>query len=155
MTEEDLVDLVRAEQEKPAWTFAQFAEELHHPHGWQLVACAGEPCRFAGYICCRTVAGEAEILKIAVTPSFRGQGVGGRLLQAAIARMAAEKATRCYLEVRDSNRIARGLYEKFGFREIGHRKGYYTSPREDAIVYKLSLTRERKLPQKEPAETTS
>ena len=141
MTEEDLVDLVQAEEEKPAWTFAQFAEELHHPYGWQLVAFTREPYQFGGYICCRSVAGEAEILKIAVTPTFRGQGVGSLLLQAAVTRMVEEKATRCYLEVRDSNIVAKGLYEKFGFRQIGHRKGYYSSPREDAIVYKLGLAK--------------
>jgi ribosomal-protein-alanine N-acetyltransferase len=141
MSEGDLVDLVRAEQEKPAWTAAQFAEELYHQYGWQLVACIRDPYQFAGYICCRAVAGEAEILKIAVTEPFRRQGVGALLLGKAIDRMVEEKVTRCYLEVRDSNHIAKSLYEKYGFRQIGHRKGYYISPREDAIVYKLSLAK--------------
>lgn len=136
-----MVDLVMAEQEKPAWTAAQFAEELYHPRAWQLVACHGEDSQFAGYICCRTVAGEAEILKITVIQLFRGLGVGSLLLQTAIKRMAEEGATRCYLEVRESNGKARNLYEKFGFRRIGHRKNYYSSPREDAIVYKLNMPR--------------
>jgi len=141
MTEADLVDLVLAEQEKPAWTAAQFAEELYHPCAWQLVACQGEPSQFAGYICCRSVASEAEILKFAVTEQFRGQGVGNLLLQAALTRMAEDGASLCYLEVRDSNAIARSLYEKFGFRQIGHRRDYYSSPREAAIVYKLRIAK--------------
>jgi ribosomal-protein-alanine N-acetyltransferase len=141
MTEADLVDLVLAEQEKPSWTAAQFAEELYHPCGWQFVACQGEPSQFAGYICCRLVAGEAEILKIVVTQHFRGQGVGSLLLQAALTRMAEKGASRCYLEVRDSNGIARSLYEKFGFRQIGYRRDYYSSPREAAVVYKLGIAK--------------
>ncbi|RJX34422.1 MAG: ribosomal-protein-alanine N-acetyltransferase [Desulfurivibrio sp.] len=141
MTEADLVDLVLAEQERPAWTAAQFAEELYHPAGWQLVFCQGEPGRLVGYICCRSVAGEGEILKIAVVVQCRGQGIGSLLLQTALSRMAAEGTGRCYLEVRDSNSIARNLYEKFGFRQIGLRKGYYNSPREDAVVYKVNIPR--------------
>jgi len=141
MTGADLVDLVLAEQEKPAWTATQFEEELYHPCAWQLVACHGEADRFAGYICCRSVAGEGEILKFAVVEPCRGQGVGTLLLQAALKRMAEEGAGRCYLEVRDSNAIARGLYEKFGFRQIGYRRDYYSSPREAAIVYKLRIAK--------------
>lgn len=141
MTEADLVDLVLAEQEKPSWTAAQFAEELYHPCAWQFVVCQGEPSQFAGYICCRLAAGEAEILKIVVTHNFRGQGVGSLLLQAALKRMAEEGASRCYLEVRDSNGIARSLYEKFGFRQIGYRRDYYSSPREAAVVYKLGIAK--------------
>jgi ribosomal-protein-alanine N-acetyltransferase len=41
------------------------------------------------------------------------------------------------LEVRESNASARGLYEKQGFREAGRRRGYYTDPVEDAILYSL------------------
>jgi len=141
MTEADLVDLVLAEQEKPAWTAAQFAEELFHPCAWQFVACQDGPSLFAGYICCRSVAGEAEILKIVVTQHFRGQGVGSLLLQAALQRMADKGARRCYLEVRDSNGIARSLYEKFGFHQIGYRRDYYSSPREAAVVYKLGIAK--------------
>ncbi|MBU4262311.1 MAG: ribosomal protein S18-alanine N-acetyltransferase [Proteobacteria bacterium] len=141
MTEADLVDLVLAEEEKPAWTAAQFAEELYHPYAWQFVACHGETSRFAGYICCRSVVGEGEILKFSVIRDFRGQGVGRLLLQSALQRMAEEGASRCYLEVRDSNDIARDLYEKFGFRQIGYRRDYYSSPREAAVVYKLNIAK--------------
>lgn len=141
MTEDDLVELVLAEEEKPAWTAAQFAEELYHPCAWQFVACHDGSSRFAGYICCRFVAGEAEILKFSVIRQFRGQGLGRLLLQAALQRMAEEGAGRCYLEVRDSNAVARGLYEKFGFRQIGYRRDYYSSPREAAVVYRLNIAK--------------
>jgi ribosomal-protein-alanine N-acetyltransferase len=38
------------------------------------------------------------------------------------------------LEVRPSNDVAVRLYEKFGFKVIGRRRGYYTDNNEDAIV---------------------
>jgi len=139
MTEADLVDLVRNEKEKPVWSAAQFAEELYHPHAWQFVACHDASSNIIGYVCCRTVAGEAEILKIFVSADSRGHGVGSMLLGAALQRMAEEDAARCFLEVRESNIIARNLYEKFGFRRIGMRRNYYSSPREDAIVYRSSI----------------
>jgi len=41
-----------------------------------------------------------------------------------------------FLEVRESNTVARRLYEKAGFQETGRRKSYYTNPTEDAILYR-------------------
>ncbi|MGH2435444.1 MAG: ribosomal protein S18-alanine N-acetyltransferase, partial [bacterium] len=47
------------------------------------------------------------------------------------------------LEVRKSNQTAQALYRKYGFREIGTRKGYYSDNREDAIVMWTGNLRER------------
>jgi ribosomal-protein-alanine N-acetyltransferase len=44
-----------------------------------------------------------------------------------------------YLEVRESNELAREMYARRGFHEIGVRKAYYEGPREDARVLKKSL----------------
>lgn len=135
MAEADLADAVRAEQESPAWTAAQFAGEMLQPCGRQLVARLRGSGLFAGYICCRVVAGEAEIIKFAVTGDLRRRGVGGALLVAALKLMAAEGVGRCFLEVRESNDSACRLYEKYGFQRIGVRRKYYCSPEEDALLY--------------------
>ena len=47
--------------------------------------------------------------------------------------------TTLYLEARESNHAARALYARFGFREIGRRRGYYRKPTEDALVLSLDL----------------
>jgi ribosomal-protein-alanine N-acetyltransferase len=43
------------------------------------------------------------------------------------------------LEVRPSNQEAIGLYDSFGFKVIGRRKGYYYDTGEDALVMELQL----------------
>ncbi len=60
----------------------------------------------------------AQILSIAVHPIYRGQGIGGALLQAALAYLATTPATYVKLEVRPDNPSARQLYESAGFRYI-------------------------------------
>ena len=72
-------------------------------------------------------------------PERRGEGIGRRLLRESIS-VAASRGTRSlYLEVRESNDVARRLYEKVGFNVVGVRKQYYAEPVEDAIVMKLDL----------------
>ena len=48
-----------------------------------------------------------------------------------------------YLEVREKNQAARGLYEKTGFVPVGKRKDYYKYPTDDAVLYTLTLGEEK------------
>ena len=50
-----------------------------------------------------------------------------------------EGAAAVFLEVRESNRAARALYEKWAFLESGRRRGYYKDPEEDAILYRIDF----------------
>lgn len=90
--------------------------------------------RLAGYLLARTIAGEAEILSVAVLPEARRRGIGRALLEAGLRSLAARAATDVYLEVRESNEGARRLYLASGFRPVGLRPGYYSRPRESAFV---------------------
>ncbi len=77
-----------------------------------------------------------------VAPGHRGDGLGGVLLAAHLARLAEEGATRVFLEVEEGNESAERLYRHFDFREVGRRKGYY--PKADgtrvaAIAMRLDL----------------
>jgi [ribosomal protein S18]-alanine N-acetyltransferase len=92
-----------------------------------------------GYSVLWFAADEGELGDIAVLPEARGRGIGRLLLRESI-KVAVDRGARfLYLEVRDSNAAARGLYEKFGFSIAGVRKQYYTGPAEDAIVMRLDL----------------
>ncbi len=62
----------------------------------------------------------ARILSIAVAPEWRGQGVAGGLMTAAVAYFAGRKAARVRLEVRPDNGPAVKVYEKFGFTAAGY-----------------------------------
>lgn len=79
----------------------------------------------AGFVLSRAVVDEAEILTIAVAPSFRRQGVGGALLAAHIATLAAQGIKALFLEVEAGNHAALALYRSFDFYQVGTRKGYY------------------------------
>jgi len=100
---------------------------------------AESPKGLAGYLLARTIAGETEILNLAVLPGARRAGLGRRLLEIGLAEAAGAGARSVYLEVRESNEAARRLYEGAGFRPVGLRPGYYRRPRENALLLRLSL----------------
>ena len=63
--------------------------------------------------------GECELLNLAVDPAFRRQGIGRRLVET----LLAQHPRTIWLEVRESNAVARKFYGIIGFREVGRRPG--------------------------------
>jgi len=92
-----------------------------------------EEGRLAGALASRTMAGEAEILNLAVDAAWRRRGVGRRLMEAALDEAARRQARRVFLEVRESNAGARAFYARLRFAEGGRRRNYYRDPAEDAL----------------------
>jgi ribosomal-protein-alanine N-acetyltransferase len=80
------------------------------------------------------MAGEAHITNIAVRLKYQRQGIGELLLIGTIDLSRELKADSMTLEVRESNTIAQGLYSKYGFTQVGLRRGYYLDNRENAII---------------------
>ena len=105
-----------------AWTRSQCAGILPmHGVVLTLAEAAGDPL---GFSLARTVAGESELLLLAVSPPARGRGIGAALVRRFIEDGRAAAAHRLHLEVRDGN-PAVALYERCGFREAGRRRAYY------------------------------
>jgi ribosomal-protein-alanine N-acetyltransferase len=77
---------------------------------------------------------EAHITNLAVHPDYRNRGVGSEFLGILLEKAKNLGAKLATLEVRTSNKAGQRLYEKFGFRKVGIRKGYYAYTGEDAIV---------------------
>ena len=93
----------------------------------------------AAYAILWKVRDEGELANIAVRCDLRGRGIGSGLLSRML-EVAEDSGVRSlYLEVRESNGLAREMYARRGFHEIGVRKGYYEGPREDARVLKKRL----------------
>jgi ribosomal-protein-alanine N-acetyltransferase len=82
---------------------------------------------------------EWEIENIAVAGPARRRGLGTRLLAELLKRVHKAGAHNVFLEVRESNRAARELYQEWAFVESGRRKAYYHAPDEDAVLYRFSF----------------
>ena len=87
-----------------------------------------------GYAFWHLVADEVHVLKVAVTPAWRGQGIAARLLERCFTSSAEQGAKSAHLEVRPSNIPAIELYQKLGFELVGRRPKYYTDSKEDALL---------------------
>jgi ribosomal-protein-alanine N-acetyltransferase len=141
-TSEDAASLARlhAAAFDPPWTAREFAELMEGPGVFALAAEAPDG-DLAGFILCRAVAGEAEILTLAVPPARRRRGVALALTLAA--GLAATGCEAMFLEVGEDNPAAVALYEKAGFAPVGRRPGYYDrgNARVDALVMRRTLNR--------------
>ena len=85
---------------------------------------------------------EVEIYFIGVAESFRGRGLGKKLLKSIISFSKDYGADSIILEVGISNIPAKNMYLSSNFIECGLRKNYYRNSlgiREDAIIMKLKI----------------
>lgn len=130
-----------------AWNRRQLSDSLSMPHTQYCLIDTGCNCppaddQAAGFALTKYVAGEEELLLIAVDPAHRSKGIGSALLYQCFQNAIARGAERIFLEMRDNN-TARSIYERLGFEPIGRRKDYYTSAdgtRIDAITFAKTLT---------------
>ena len=120
-----------------AWTGPQCAGLLPMPGVWLTLARDGE--NVVGFALGRVVAGEAELLLLAVRKTRQRNGAGRILLDRFIQAAQDRGAARFHLEVRDGNHAIK-LYEKAGFAEVGRRRNYYTG-RDGQIYDALTLAR--------------
>ncbi|MDA0739517.1 MAG: ribosomal protein S18-alanine N-acetyltransferase [Nitrospirae bacterium] len=139
-----LDQILEIEQEafSAPWTRGMFdAEIVGNPFSRLFVAMPigeqGPHEGIVGYLCYWIVFEELRLLNLAVKPSWRRQGVARRFVQFALHDAGSQPIERALLEVRASNTAAQSLYDGFGFREYGSRAGYYTNPKEDAMLMRL------------------
>jgi [ribosomal protein S18]-alanine N-acetyltransferase len=101
-----------------------------------VLRCRREPWAYCVF---QVAADEAQILNLAVHPERRRRGLGRLLLAIVLEAARRQGARTAWLEVRPSNLAALSLYGAAGFAQRGVRRGYYESPREDALVLALPL----------------
>ncbi len=134
MREEHIKAVAQLEREcfSEPWSEKSLLEEIDNPDAYFIVET--ENGEVVGYAGMHTPCGDCYVDNIAVFEKFRGKGFGERLTLSLIEK-ARELGDFISLEVRVSNAPAIGLYEKLGFSAVGKRKNFYTSPREDAVIY--------------------
>ena len=133
---------VHAQAFRRGWSEAEFERLLADANIVAHRATAGRA--LVGFVVSRFAADEAEILSIAVAPSWRGRGIAGRLLDLHLRRLAGLGIARLFLEVDEGNAAARQLYARAQFREVGRRGAYYhaagdPSPPSAALILRRDL----------------
>jgi [ribosomal protein S18]-alanine N-acetyltransferase len=133
LTYADLPQLIAIERRAfpTPWSMAMFVLELSKPAGVCLAALRGG--EMVGYLICSRYDTVWHIMNVAVDPVQRRKGIATAMLSDLLRRIDSPTA-RFTLEVRESNRAAIELYERFGFRAAGRRRRYYQDNGEDAVV---------------------
>ena len=136
MKKEDLDRVSQIEKEcfSTPWSRDAFEDMIDNEAALYMVA------EDNGYIVANcgviVAAGEGDICNVAVDPSYRKRGIAESLLTRIMEEASSKMAVCAFtLEVRISNKAAISLYEKLGFVNEGIRPGFYTSPKENAVIF--------------------
>lgn len=108
-----------------AWSEDMIRRVLATTGAFGLVARSSASRSIVAFALSRVVVDECELLSLGVAPDRQRQGIGGALLDAAMARAAALRVRRFFLEVGEFNAPARRLYESRGLKIVGRRADYY------------------------------
>ena len=132
----EMVTALNARIQSHPWTLKHWqSSQLPNYRNWIIL----EREAPIAYISFLLAADAAELMNIGVAPSHQRRGLGCTLLAVGIG-LLPEQVNQLYLEVRQSNKSARSLYESLGFRVLARRANYYPvddERREDALVYTL------------------
>ncbi len=149
MTEHDLLEVVEIEELSAlsVWGWDAYHKELQSPEDVIMLVARTQPREsepdhkhsVAGFIISRLVAGELHINNVAIRPGFRRRGIAAQLLAAVLSEGRGQGARLAFLEVREGNTAAQGLYRRCGFQVTGTRRRYYRQPDEDALLMSLLL----------------
>lgn len=121
------------------WSKDSISNEVNNPLAKYIVAIDNSNNELVGFIGAWIIAGEADIMNVAVHPSYRKVGIASKLLSSLIDLCNNLNCSNINLEVRASNLPAQNLYKKFSFIENGLRKGYYEDTGEDAILMQCTV----------------
>lgn len=114
------------------WHENAYITELVNRSAYYIVAWVDD--KIVGYSGMWVIMDEAHITTIGVDPEYRGRKIGEQVLVAILDEAQHRGARRATLEVRESNRLAQNLYQKYGFIPAAIRRGYYSDNNEDAVV---------------------
>jgi ribosomal-protein-alanine N-acetyltransferase len=136
----DLAEMLALERESYShpWSEASLISAVEDPEVDVLVLRDPDGA-LAAHCIFQVVAGELHVHNLAVAPRFRRQGLARFAMELVHGVAVRRRARVAYLEVREGNAPARGLYGALGYEPIGRRRGYYDAPAEDALVLRRGL----------------
>jgi ribosomal-protein-alanine N-acetyltransferase len=125
------------------WTRGNFVDSLAAGYPAQVLFDSERRGHVIGYVVAMEGVDEMHLLNLAVAPEVQGQGHARFMLDALVDLSRQRHAQQLWLEVRRSNPRAHALYQRYGFRDVGVRRGYYPAAggrREDAVVMSLDVS---------------
>ncbi len=140
LTLEDLPAVLDIERQSYSYPWSQGIFQDTFRAGYLMLGVESDGW-LAGYAVLAILFDEAHLLNLCVRPASRGQGHARVMLRTLVEVAGQRDLQRLVLEVRDSNRAARQLYQDEGFVLVGRRPGYYPDggKPEDAVVMALAL----------------
>jgi ribosomal-protein-alanine N-acetyltransferase len=129
----DAIERIERVSYPTPWSRSMFATELAKPSSLSLGA-IDETEALVGYLVLSRYVDAWHVMNVAVAPEWRRKGVASALLRRLLDETEDDVPRGYTLEVRVSNVGAIALYERFGFKAKGVRRGYYTDNREDALI---------------------
>lgn len=111
------------------WSIEQIIKDIKSPESDYFFVYHNS--EMVGFLSLQRLMGEIEITNLAVMRAYQGKSFGKFLLN-----QLDTEIEPIFLEVRASNDVAKGLYKRARFQEVGRRKSYYHNPVEDAIIMK-------------------
>lgn len=139
-TESDIPALCSLENEcfSSPWSDNAFLDSIKNGTAefYICLSAEGEAMGYVGIIC---MLDECSVTNVCTSAQYRKKGVATALLDMAESRAAELGAICMFLEVRVSNAAAIALYQNRGYECCGTRRGFYSKPKEDALVYKKDL----------------
>ena len=130
---DEVEELEKASYGHHHWSKDSFLGELNNGYAHYFVAVT-EDNKIVGYMGLWHILEEAHLLNLSVSPEFRKKSVGEALFAHSIAYCLNNEVKYITLEVRVSNTPAKNLYQKYGMKSLGIRKGYYQDNNEDANI---------------------
>lgn len=122
-----------------SWSRQMLEGELAEQPRSRYYVVADDDGVISGYAGLMVAGTQADVLTIAVAAGKWGLGTGSALLDALLAEAQRRRCTEVFLEVRVDNTRAQRLYHRYGFTQIGVRKGYYQPSGTDALVMRRDL----------------
>lgn len=137
MQKSDIDDVIKIEEKAYGdhhWSKDSFYGELSNDLAHYFSAFDENTGKLVGYAGSWRILDEAHITTIAIEPEYRRKKIGEALLHRVVEECLKAEVKYITLEVRVSNVAAIGLYEKYSFKSLGTRKGYYQNNNEDALI---------------------
>ena len=142
MTRADIETILPLEESlfgEESWSRQMLEGELAEQPRSRYYVVADDDGLITGYAGLMVAGAQADVLTLAVAADRWGRGTGSALLEALLAEAQRRGCTEVFLEVRVDNLRAQRLYRRYGFAEIGVRKGYYQPSGTDALVMRRDL----------------